>query len=154
LPVGASIGGLTFCQAVAPDKRPRLMATAKKERSTRGMMFSLWMHVNLGNGESGVNAQLGGMKRKYDILARHARRNKFFCDGAGRAIVLDPDFSAADIDVHNRAMHAAHAVPTDMDHFIMIAVAVDDRFGLDLPVRRFVPGVFFNQAANDLAVSF
>src|SRR5262249_8703552 len=98
--------------------------------------------------------QLGRMKPQDDVLARNPGGHQLFGDRARRAVVLDPDLAAVDVDMHDGPVHAAHAVPADVHDFVVVPFGVHDGLRLDLPVPGFVPGIVLDEAAHDLTIAF
>src|SRR5947209_7167301 len=99
-------------------------------------------------------AQLGGMESEHDILPGNAGCHKFFRHGTRSAVVLHPHLPRLNIHVDDGAMYAALAVPTNVEHLVMIPLRVRNRFGFDLSVRRFVPRILLHHSTYDLPVTF
>jgi hypothetical protein len=68
-------------------------------------------------------------------------------------VILDPDLAFADVDVNDRAVDAAYAVPAHVHDLVVVAVGVYDGFRLDLAVRRLVAGVLVDEVANNSSVT-
>src|SRR5262245_20987664 len=93
------------------------------------------------------------MEGQHDVLAGDAGSDKLLGDGARGAVVLHPDLAAADVDVDDRAVHAADAVPADVHHLVMVARRVHHGLRHDLAVRGLVAGVLLDEGTNDLTVA-
>ena len=61
--------------------------------------------------------QLPRVPGRNDVLLRDARSQQFVGDGAVRAVVLNPNLVADEVDVDDRAVHALDAVPADVQEF-------------------------------------
>jgi hypothetical protein len=72
--------------------------------------------------------------------------------GAG-AVVLDPHFAVADVNVDDGAVDAVLAVPAHLHHLVVIAFVIHDGFRPDVAARRLVGGVLLDQSAHDHAIS-
>src|SRR5258708_557234 len=102
--------------------------------------------------EACVPTYLGWMKRKHDVLGGDARRDAFFCDGAIRAVVLNPQLPTDDVEVDHAPMNTLVAIPADVHDCVMVVVAVDDCFLVDFPVRGFETRVFLDHPDDDLTI--
>jgi hypothetical protein len=92
------------------------------------------------------------MESKHNVLARDARGQQFVGHWTGRPVMLHPYLAVLDVNVDDTAVHASDTVPTNVHDFVVIVLAVYDRFGLNPPVGGLVPGILLHQSAHDLAV--
>lgn len=69
---------------------------------------------------------------QHDVVFRDAGRHQFFGNPLFGAIALDPDLPSDDVHMHQTAVNPFAAVPPDIHEQVTIALAVKDRFGLDL----------------------
>src|SRR5579864_2261050 len=92
------------------------------------------------NSKSRKRANIGRMKAENNVFARNPRGDQFLGNRARRTVVLYPHFAVDDVDVNDRTMNAADAVPADMHELIMIVLLVRDGLRVNLSVRRFIAG--------------
>lgn len=57
-------------------------------------------------------------------------------------VVKNPDFSIADIEVHDAVMNAALVVPAHMDNLIAISLFIEDGLHFNLTVGWLSLGIF------------
>ena len=93
------------------------------------------------------------LKAQHNVVPGDAGRHHLLADFDVGAVVLDPHLAVTDVDVDDRAMNAAAAVPTHLHDLVVIVLAVHDRFRADVAVHRLVAGIFFDQTPHDVAVT-
>jgi hypothetical protein len=93
------------------------------------------------------------MKPQHNILARNASRDQFVRNGSGRSVVLEPHFSAREVNVNDGTMYATNTVPADVHEFEMLAQAVLYDLRIDLTMRWLVTGIFRYHGSDDLAIA-
>src|SRR5947208_5797630 len=107
----------------------------------------------LSHGEAGQRAHLGRVEPEDDILTRDARLDQLVGDRTRRAVVLNPDLVADDVDMHDRAVDAAVPIPAHMHYLIMVPLAIFDRLGFDLAVGGLVACIFPDHSADNFAIT-
>lgn len=110
--------------------------------------------LNLRGSEPRVAAKFGRMKPQHNVLRRNPGGDKFISDRPGRAIVLDPHLVSDEVDVYDRTVHPASAVPADVQHFVVISLTIDHCLGVNLSVRGLELGVFCDYPTDDPAIAF
>src|SRR4051812_48769653 len=96
--------------------------------------------------------RLGREEPDDDVLLRHAGLDQFLADPAVGAVMLDPHLAIPYVDVEDRPVNPRLPLPADVDHLVMVALAVDDRLAADLAVRRLVTRVSLDQLRHGPAV--
>lgn len=88
------------------------------------------------------------VESQHDIVFRDARFDQSIGDAIFRAVVLDPNFAAANIDVQNAAVNATLPVPADAHQFKVVVHRITDNLDFNLAERWFVLAVFVHQPLN------
>lgn len=94
----------------------------------------------------------GGVKSEDDVLFGDASIDEFEGDAAFRAVVLDPDFVVADVEVEDAAVDALFVVPADLDELVSIAAVIKDEFGFEFWVAEVDFAVVGEEFLDELAV--
>src|SRR4051812_39775326 len=67
------------------------------------------------------------------------------------AVVLDPDFAATDVDVHDASVNASMLIPSGIKQLVVVVGLVEDRLYLDLADGGGDRRISFDQASDDPA---
>src|SRR5207245_685410 len=106
------------------------------------------------DGKTGMLPNFGRMKAQHDVFAWNPARNELIGYRPRSTVALNPDLAVDDVNMDDRAVHAAHAVPAHVHHLVMIAVTVHDRLGFNLAMRGLIAGILLDHPAHDLPVAF
>jgi hypothetical protein len=98
--------------------------------------------MRLPHGKVRMSALEWRLKTQDDLFFRYAGRDQPIRSTFFGAIVLNPDLAVLDVDVQYAAVNSFLTVPPDVDQLIMSLDRVDDRFDVDLAIRRFVSAIF------------
>jgi hypothetical protein len=93
------------------------------------------------------------LKAQHDVPSGDASRHQLLSEASVGTVILDPHLIIPNVDVNDRPMDTAVAVPPNLNNLIVIAFAIYDGFCPDFSISRLVAGIFLDKTANDFAIA-
>jgi hypothetical protein len=111
--------------------------------STNSMPTMLLIHR-----KAGILPNVGRMKRQYNIVFGYTHVDQFICHSFFRAVMLNPNFVAFDVNMQNTPANALIVVPSDRRQFIMLMLPINNGFDFKIPIRGFILSIALENVFN------